>query len=113
MSEKRRAKRLPVDIALRIENLYKQDYVKLDAVNETIEVTNISKTGIGFRSQTEMPLDFYFNAKITIDDEKYFYSVVKIIRKEFDADHWYFGCEFVGLADVLSGCIDDYEKELI
>lgn len=113
MSEKRRAKRLPVDITLRVETLYKQDHVKLDAVNETIEVTNISKTGIGFRCNTELPLDFYFNAKITIDEEKFFFSVVKIIRKEFVEDQWHFGCEFVGLADVLSGCIDDYEKELI
>ena len=113
MSDKRRAKRLPVDITLRVETLFKQDHVKLDDVNETIEVTNISKTGIGFRSKTEMPLDFYFNAKITIDDEKFFFSVVKIIRKDFLEDHWYFGCEFVGLADVLSGCIDEYEKELI
>jgi len=113
MSEKRRAKRLPVDIVLQVESLFKQDYVKLNEVNETIEVTNISKSGIGFRCKSEMPLDFYFNAKITIDDEKFFYSVVKIIRKEQKGDHWYLGCEFVGLADVLTGCIDDYEKELI
>lgn len=113
MSEKRRAKRLPVDIMLRVEMLYKQDHIKLEAVNETIEVTNISKTGIGFRSTTELPIDFYFNAKITIDEEKFFFSVVKIIRKELTDGQWHFGCEFVGLADVLSGCIDDYEKELI
>lgn len=113
MSEKRRAKRLPVDITLRVETLYKQDNVKLEAVNETIEVTNISKTGVGFISLTELPLGFYFNARITIDDEKFFYSVLKIIRKDVEGDHWHFGCEFVGLADVLSGCIDDYEKELI
>ncbi len=113
MSEKRRAKRLPVDITLKVETLFKQDNVRLDAVNETIEVTNLSKTGIGFSSRTELPLDFYFNARITIDEEKFFYSVVKIIRKEERDGHWFFGCEFVGLADVLSGCIDDYEKELI
>lgn len=113
MSEKRRAKRLPVDITLKVESLYKQDHIKVDSVNKTIEVTNISKTGIGFRCDTELPLDFYFNAKITIDSEKFFFSVLKIIRKDFTEDSWHFGCEFVGLADVLSGCIDDYEKELI
>ncbi len=113
MSEKRRAKRLPVDILLEVQTLYQQDYVQLDEVNETIEVTNISKNGLGFRCKTEMPLHYYFNARITIDEEKFFYSVVKIIRKEMKADHWYFGCEFVGLADILSSCIDDYEKELI
>lgn len=113
MSEKRRARRLPVDILLQVETLYKQDNIKLGPVNETIEVTNISKTGIGFLCNGELPLDFYFNAKITIDEEKFFYSVVKIIRKDCVDGKWHYGCEFVGLADVLSVCIDEYEKELI
>lgn len=113
MDERRKSKRLPVDIRLFIEFLYKQDHVRLENVKESIEVINISKTGLGFVSNHDLPLDFYFNAKIVIDNEKFFYSVVKIIRKDKQDDGFYFGCEFVGLADVLSGCIDDYEKEMV
>jgi len=113
MDERRKSKRLPVDIRLFIEFLYKQDHIKLDNINEDIVVTNISKTGIGFVCNHDLPLGFYFNAKIVIDDEKFFYSVVKIVRKEDWPEGPYIGCEFVGLADVLSGCIDEYEKELV
>ncbi len=111
--DKRKFKRLPVNIKLMIETLYKQDAESLDDVNENIVVTNISKSGIGFISEHDMPLEYYFNAKIIIDDEKYFFSVLKIIRKMDEADHFNYGCEFVGLADILSRSIDDYEKEIL
>ena len=111
--ERRKFKRLPVNIKLVIESLYKQDAERVDSLNESITVTNISKSGIGFVSEHDMPLDYYFNAKIIIDDEKYFFSVLKIIRKEDDANHFNYGCEFVGLADILSRSIDDYEKEIL
>ncbi len=75
---KEKFKRLPVNIKLMIETLYKQDAESLDDVNENIVVTNISKSGIGFISEHDMPLEYYFNAKIIIDDEKYFFSVLKI-----------------------------------
>ncbi len=81
-------------------------------MNENIEVTNLSKTGLGFVCAHEMPLDYYFNAKITIDDERFFFSVLKIVRKEAEADGFYHGCEFVGLADILSESVDEYEKEI-
>lgn len=112
-SERRKFKRLPVNIKLVIETLYKQDAVRLEDVNEKIVVTNISKTGIGFMSEHEMPLEYYFNAKIIIDDEKYFFSVLKIVRKEADENQFYYGSEFVGLADILSKSIDDYEDEIL
>lgn len=111
--ERRKFTRLPVNIKLVIETLYKQDAEILDNINEKIVVTNISKTGIGFECVHEMPLDYYFNAKIIIDDEKYFFSVLKIIRKAVESKTFIYGCEFVGLADVLSKSIDEYENEIL
>lgn len=112
-SERRKATRLPVNIKLKIESLYKQDVESMKDVNENITVTNISKTGIGFVCEHEMPLEYYFNAKIIIDDEKYFYSVLKIVRKVRDEEDFNYGCEFVGLADILSKSIDEYEDEIL
>ncbi len=112
VKERRRNRRLPVDIQLKIESLYKQDHVILEDINQGIVVTDISKSGVGFNSSADLPLGFYFNARIEIDQEKKFYSVLKIIRKVDDDDGGYhFGCEFVGLADILSGQVDDYEHE--
>ena len=104
--EKRKHPRAPVNITLKIESLYKETPDILGGIDQNIIVRDISKSGIKFFAAKELPIGYYFNAKITIDDEKYFFSVLKIIRTEKVDDGYEFGCEFVGLADVLSGCID-------
>lgn len=108
--ERRREKRFPFEITLTIEELYKQDNVRIEDINETFQVVDLSKSGVGFVCEHELPLEFYFNAKITIDTKNHFYSVAKIIRKESESETTYhYGCEFVGLADILTSVIEDLE----
>ena len=57
----------------------------------------------------ELPLEYYFNAKIEFNQFKYFYCVLKIISKERFEDSNLFGCEFVGLAEFLASKVDEYE----
>lgn len=111
MKDRRRAMRYPTQINIRIESLYKQDSVAIDNVNEDIVVTDVSKTGIGFSSAHSLPLNFYFNSRIAFDDERFFYSVLKIIRIVQEDGLYQYGCEFVGLADILAATVDDYGKE--
>lgn len=111
MENRRRHDRIPTNITLQIESLYKQDYVVLGNINETIRVTNVSKTGIGFVSSHQLPIGYYFNAKITFNEERFFYSVLKILRVKEEMDHYQYGCEFVGLADILSTTVDEYADE--
>lgn len=109
MNERRRHKRLPIHLELEINQLYKQDHVIIGGLEEEIEVINISRTGLGFMSNAEFPLDYYFNAKIEFDKKQFFYCVLKIIRKEVLDDSILYGCEFVGLAEFLSKKVDEYE----
>ncbi len=109
MEERRKFKRYPTHISIRIESLFKQDYDKIDDVNEDIEVVDVSKSGIGFESKHILPLNYYFNAKIIFDEDKYFYSVLKIIRIiKVEDDAFHYGCEFIGLADILSNSVEEY-----
>lgn len=110
MIEKRRQERYPTEISIVIESLYKQDYIEIENVDQDIKVTNISKTGVGFICKKELPLDYYFNAKITFDNKEHFYSVIKIIRFREISGEFHYGCVFVGLADVLSKYVDEYGK---
>jgi len=113
VKERRKFKRLPVEIKLTIESLYRQNNESLDELNESIVVTDVSKTGLGFLTSAELPMDYYFNARIEIDEERKFYGVMKIIRKDQEEDgSFHFGCEFVGMADILTGCLDEYQEEL-
>lgn len=108
-TEKRRAHRADVNIKLTIESLYKTSEEIITSVDEVIVVHDISKSGLGFDAKHDLPLGYHFNARIVIDDMHHFFSVLKIIRKVPIEDGYNFGCEFIGLADILSDCLDDLE----
>lgn len=112
MDNRRKYERFPTNISIRIESLYKQDYIRIDDVNGDIQVIDVSKSGVGFASAHELPINYYFNAKITFDEDRFFYSVLKIIRIEQEGKQYHYGCEFVGLADILSSTVDEYGEKL-
>ena len=114
MNEKRHSKRLPIDLILEISSIFNQDNVEVNDIHAPIEVNNVSKGGIGFLTKSVLPLDYYFNAKLTLGDEdSVLYTVVKIVRSEPVGKTVYsYGCEFVGLAPVLYYIFDEYEEKL-
>lgn len=114
MIEKRQEKRLPIDLELEISSLFHQDNVKVENIDAPIEVMDISKSGVGFKSASILPVDYYFNAKLRLGDESsLLYVVVKIIRvARINDNEFFYGCEFVGLAPVLHYIFDSYEREL-
>ena len=116
MEEKRRAKRIQVELNLKISSLFMQDNIKVENINAPINVVNISRGGIGFITESVLPLDYYFNATLNLGDgpDATLYCVVKIIRNKELADGMHlYGCEMIGLAPVLSYIFDNYEKTLL
>ena len=112
MEERRKSKRLPLKLELKISSLFKQEYELITDINESISVKDISKTGVGFISQHELPVGYYFDAKVQLTPDKYFYAVLKILRVDKVDEGYSVGCEFVGLADILSMRVDMYGNEL-
>ncbi len=114
MEERRRYNRLPVDIYIHVDSLYREGKEALEEINKDIEVIDISKGGIGFVTTVELPLNFFFNARISLGEDRSFYSVLKIIRTRYEKEQalYHYGCEFVGLADILTHYIDDYEENI-
>jgi c-di-GMP-binding flagellar brake protein YcgR len=112
MDERRRYKRLPIKLELAINELFRQDNEVISHVDQEIYVINVSKTGIGFECASDLPLSYYFDARIDFDEKNYFYCVVKIVRKENQEDTYLYGCEFVGLAEFLADKVDSYEATL-
>ena len=112
MEEKRRAKRMQVELSLKISSLFMQDNIKVENIDAPINVIDISKCGIGFITESVLPLNYYFNATINLGDEDAsLYCVVKIIRtRELEDGMHLYGCEMIGLAPVLSFIFDNYEK---
>lgn len=113
MQEKRRSKRLPIQLELVVSRLFRQE-ANAVVTNAPIHVTNVSKLGIGFVTTNDLPLNFYFNARLELGSpENSLYCVVQIIRKIPQEDGSIsYGCEFVGMAPVLGGIFDEYERIL-
>lgn len=115
MDERRRAKRMPVTLSLEILNLYKQDNVQVSNLHAPIEVINISKTGIGFVAESILPIGYYFNANLNLgNSDDTLHCVVKIVRNQpmEDGIKTLYGCEFVGMATILSYVFDDYDEAI-
>lgn len=109
MEEKRKSKRLNVDMTLKISNIFRQDNVMIENINAPIRVTNISKRGIGFETDATLPVGYYFNAKINLgNSESSLYTVVQIVRAEATEGGMYYGCEFIGLAPILDLVFEDF-----
>ena len=114
MQEKRRSKRFPIELELVVSKLFKQEAAESVIVNEPIQVVDVSRLGIGFVTANDLPLNYYFNAKLELGSpENSLYCVVQIIRKHPKEDGIIsYGCEFIGLAPVLGSIFDEYEKTL-
>lgn len=111
--ERRRNKRLPIEMNLEVNKLYRQDNEVIDSINADIEVFDISKTGIGFVSEATLPMGYYFDSKIVLGEDDFFRAVIKIVRiKEIGDGKISYGAEFVGLAQFLASKIDSYEKRI-
>lgn len=114
MQEKRKFRRLPIDLHLDVSEIFKQDNDVIRDLNTEIEVFDISKAGIGFTTSTFIPEGYYFNATIIFNtsDQKIL-TVVKILhRSQLDDNRYRYGCEFTGLASIFDSFFDEYEKYL-
>ena len=112
MIEMRREKRWPIELQLEISSLFKQDNVKVENINAPIEVFDVSKAGIGFRTKSVLPIGYYFNAGLVLGDKGTLNCVVRIIRQQQDGDENIYGCEIVGTASIMDYLFNDYAASL-
>ena len=112
MIEMRREKRWPAKLNLEISSLFKQDNVKVENINAPIELFDVSKAGIGFKTKSVLPIGYYFNARLVLGDNGALNCVVRIIRQQEKEDEYVYGCEIVGTASIMDYVINDYAASL-
>lgn len=110
--ERRKYKRLPIELHLEVDEVFKQDHVVIKDLYASVSVFDISKSGIGFISEEILPLGYYFRGRINLGDDDFFYVVLHIIRFHTTENEKVYGAEFVGLAPFLADKVDKYEKKL-
>ncbi|NLP33994.1 MAG: PilZ domain-containing protein [Clostridiales bacterium] len=111
--ERRKFKRFPIELSLEVKEVFKQDNIVIKDVNASVNAINISKSGIGFTSESELPIGYYFKALIQLGEGDFFHTVIRIVRVlQKNHDQKEYGAEFVGLAPFLADKLSKYEKNL-
>lgn len=111
--DRRRYKRLPIELQLEVDEVFKQDHIVIRNLNASVMVFDISRSGIGFISEASLPLGYYFRGRINLGDNDFFFVVIQIIRAHFSGNNQkVYGAEFVGLAPFLADKVDKYESKL-
>lgn len=108
MIDMRKEKRWPAKLELEISSLFKQDNVRVEDINAPIEVFDVSKAGIGFKSKSVLPIGYYFNARLVLGEKDALNCVVRIIRQQQQGEEYVYGCEIVGTASIMDYVINDY-----
>lgn len=108
MDEKRRNKRLDLDVSVQLERLDEAGITTLKYIH--VDVTDISRSGLGFTSEKALEVGTYYDTKIQIWTKEVVDAVVEIVRCEkLDNGLYKYGCVFIGMTDVDALKIDIYQ----
>ena len=107
MEERRRCKRLDLDVSVQLERLDQDGITTLKFVS--VDVVDISKTGLGFVCQQELEIGTYYDVKLQIWTKEVIDAVVEIVRsEECDGKHRY-GATFIGMTETDALKIEIYQ----
>lgn len=108
MEEKRKHKRLDLDVSVELERLSEDGVTTLRYVH--VNVTDISRSGIGFTTPKELEIGAYYDARIQIWTREVVDAAIEIVRRENMEEGGYkYGGEFVGMSDTDALKIDIYQ----
>lgn len=107
MEEKRKDKRLDLDVNVQLERLDEDSVTTLKYVH--VDVTDISRSGIGFRSKVALETGTYYDVKIQIWTKEVVDAVIEIIRRTENPDGYAYGGIFIGMTDTDALKIDIYQ----
>ncbi len=108
MEEKRKHKRLDLDVSIQLERIDKDGITTLRFFHVTVQ--DISRSGLSFVTDQEMGIGTYYDTKIQIWTKEVIDAVIEIVRHEDLPDgRNKYGCVFIGLSDTDALKIDIYQ----
>ncbi|MCR4728543.1 MAG: PilZ domain-containing protein [Lachnospiraceae bacterium] len=104
MDEKRKSKRTELLSKLLIKRL---DGSKIEEAS--IDVTDLSKTGVGFSSTKVLSIGGVYEAFLTIWTKEVLHAFVEIVRIEKKGDTYIYGGIFIGMPEMDAARIETYQ----
>ncbi len=96
--ERRRSKRIDIDVTVALRQLGDNYISGFSSETVTVNVIDISKDGVAFKSDYDFKLNSYYNTVITLENKESFEVVIEVVRKENRGEkETTYGCRFVGI----------------
>ncbi|MDD3368578.1 MAG: PilZ domain-containing protein [Lachnospiraceae bacterium] len=104
MEERRRSERMHLDSQLILKRLD-------DGVGEqvAIEITDVSKTGVGFSCTEALTIGAIYESYLTIWTKEVLHAFLEIVRIEKVGDLFSYGSTFVGMPEMDAARIEVYQ----
>ena len=83
MEERRKHKRLDLEVMVELERLDEESVTTLKYVH--VEVTDISRSGLGFKSKADLEIGSYYDTRIQIWTKEVVDAVIEIVRRYYNA----------------------------
>lgn len=109
MNNRRTAARHPASIQLNISDLFRYGENGIHGLDTSVEVENISHSGLCFMTECILPVGYYFKAAIQFPGDSHppVLTTLKIVRVDMiDRIHYLYGCEFIDLPEEVYRTID-------
>lgn len=99
MSERRRSKRMDIDVTIKLNELKSGAVSNTANFNEIeVEIVNISKDGLAFRSEEKLELNTFYDANVVLWTKETLQAVIEIVRMEnLGNEPTLYGCRFIGM----------------
>jgi len=105
MEERRKNKRIELQSKLVIKALNGEHPDKEIA----IDVTDVSKTGVGFVSNEILTIGTVYEAYLTIWTKEVLHAFVEVVRIEKKGDYFQYGATFIGMPGMDASRISVYD----
>lgn len=104
MEERRRSKRTELHSVLVIKRLGSQDEQEV-----TIEINDISKTGVGFICEEPLAIGNVYESYLTIWTKEVLHAFLRIVRIEMIDGEFHYGAVFIGMPEMDAARIEVYQ----
>lgn len=113
MVNKRRSKRIPVQIELHDSDLNNQKRLEIPVLDTPIRVVDVSLYGLGMIADFVLPIGHFLDARIILSpDFPPIRAVVKIIRVQpLGGNTYRYGCEFIDMTEADKTIIESFKRQ--
>ena len=97
--ERRKSNRMDINVKIKLNSVKSNaNTVNLKQEEFEVELVNIARGGLAFRSNEKLALNTYYDTTIVLWTKEKFQTVIEIVRMEnYGDEKTLYGCRFIGI----------------